>query len=132
MMILDHHQVGRDALRLADDGFRWRVIPVGGDVDVDVVLADARRQLLELLAPRSLHLAFHRAEIDAAPLQRLRIQRRCDVMEQRELRVQSLRDLRGLVHRGQRARLGILDGNQYSPDGLHPRSVAEPGAALHR
>ena len=58
VMIFDDQQVGGDALRLADDGFVGREVPVGGHVDVDAVFADARGQLLELLAPRRLHFAL--------------------------------------------------------------------------
>ena len=68
------------------------------------MLADARREFLELLAPRGLHFALPGLEVDVAALQRLGIQRRRDVMKQRELRVEPLGDLRSLVDRGQRAR----------------------------
>ena len=86
VMILDHQQVRADALRLADDGLVRRKVPVRGDVDIDAVLADARREFLELLASRGLHFALPGLEVDVAALQRLGVQRRRDVVKQRELR----------------------------------------------
>ncbi len=95
------------------------------------MLADAHGQFFQLFAPRGLHLALPRLQIELATLQRLGVQRRGNVVKQRELRVQALGDLRSLVDRGQRARRGILDGNQDSPDRLHGASVAQVRASLH-
>ena len=49
------------------------------------MLADARGEFLQLFAPRGLHLALPGLQIHVAALQRLGIQRRRDVVEQREL-----------------------------------------------
>ena len=103
-MVLDDQQIGRETLHLADDGFERREVPVRNHVDMDAVLADSYRELLELLAARSLHLALPGLQVDVAPLQRLGIQGCCNVVKQRELRIEALGDLRGLVDRGQSAR----------------------------
>jgi hypothetical protein len=58
MVVLHDHQVRRNALRLADDGLEGRVVPIGRDIHVDIVLADACRQSFQLFAPGSLHLAL--------------------------------------------------------------------------
>jgi len=96
------------------------------------VLADAGCEFLELLAARGLHFALPGTHVDVAAVPGLRVQRRRDVVEQRELGVQPFRDLRSLVHRGQGARGGILDRNQYSPDRLHGASVAHADGSNHR
>ena len=75
VMVFDDQQIGREALRLADDGFVGRIVPVGGDVDVNAVFADARREFFELLAPRGLHFALPRLQVELATLQRLGVQR---------------------------------------------------------
>jgi hypothetical protein len=120
-----NQQVGRDALRLAHDGFIGREVPIGSHVHIDAMLAYSHRQLLELLAARGLDFALPGLEIDLAAAQRLRVQRCRDVVEQCELRAQSLGDLRGFVDRGQRASRGILDGHEDAADGLHAARVAQ-------
>ena len=73
VMILDHQQIGADALHLADDGFVGREVPVGGHVDVDAMFAHARCDFLQLFAPRRLDLALPGFHIDVTHPQRLGI-----------------------------------------------------------
>src|SRR5688572_7679892 len=83
------------------------------------MFANARRELFELLAPCGMNFALPGLEVHVATLKRLGVQRRGDVVKQRELGLQALGNLRGLVDRGQGARGGVLDGNQDASDRLH-------------